>query len=113
MPLLRYQLGDAVRLAEGACACGLPEDGHQLVRVEGRGNDCLGAVTPAMLDDAIDAVDASLSGWQLDKDVLRVVGSDGVRAAAAVSALLDRPIAPRREAAILPEGSGKFRLVKP
>jgi phenylacetate-coenzyme A ligase PaaK-like adenylate-forming protein len=117
MPLLRYELGDAVRVAEGPCACGLPESGFQLARVEGRGDDCIGAVTPAMIDDCVDAAEPVVEGWQLARDgsgwILRVVGSDGARAAAAVSSLIDAPVVPRVEAALLPEGSGKYRLVKP
>ena len=88
MPLLRYQLGDAVRLAEGPCACGLPQNGYQLTRVEGRGDDCLGAITPAMIDDAVDGAEPAIESWQLGRDgsgfILRLVGSSGVAAAAAV-----------------------------
>jgi len=111
MPLLRYHLGDYVSVAECPCACGLPEDGVLLSRIEGR--DAVGGVTTAMIDDAIDEADPGVLEWQLEKHLLRVVGSDGQRAAAAVSELLRQNVAPRRESAVLPEGSGKYRRVKP
>ena len=111
MPLLRYQLGDVVRLApDSPCACGLPKNGHELSRIEGRGDDCRNGVTPAEMDDLIDEPD--LRAWQLDKNLLRVVGSDGKRAAELLSKKLGEKIDARVEAAILPEGSGKYRLVK-
>jgi len=58
MPLLRYDVGDVVRVAETRdCACGLMSDGPVLERVEGRQSDCVAVngetVTPLMLDDAI------------------------------------------------------------
>ena len=41
MPLLRYDIGDVVRLAESRdCACGSQSDGPLLERVEGRQSDC-------------------------------------------------------------------------
>ena len=67
-------------------------------------------MTPAEIDDLID--EPSLLAWQLDKNFLRVVGSDGKRAAELLSKKLGEKIEPRTEAAILPEGSGKYRLVK-
>jgi phenylacetate-coenzyme A ligase PaaK-like adenylate-forming protein len=116
MPLLRYELGDAVRVVDGKCACGR-EGGYQFARIEGRGDDCVGTVTPAVLDDAIDAAEPAVEGWQLTRDddgwVLRVVGAPGAAAAAAATKLLDAPVAARTEAALLPEGSGKYRLVRP
>jgi phenylacetate-coenzyme A ligase PaaK-like adenylate-forming protein len=115
MPLLRYDLGDLVRLAPG------DGPGYRFSRIEGRAGDCVaiegGVVTPAQLDDAIDAADAEISMWQLQRDgaswTLRVVGSSGEAAARAISPLVGAPVAARREAAILPEGSGKYRLVRP
>ena len=72
-----------------------------------------------MLDDAIHAAlgaCATLEQWQLCGDVLQVVdpGSpvSAAAAAAAVAQLLDRPIRGQRVAAIAPEASGKYRLVK-
>lgn len=125
MPLLRYDIGDVVRVAESRdCACGLKSDGPLLERVEGRQSDCMDVggetVTPLMLDDAIHAAletaDSTLEQWQLAGDTLLVVdprdGESPARAAAAVGALLERPIRAERVAAIAPEASGKYRLVK-
>lgn len=124
MPLLRYDVGDVVRVAPSrACACGLASDGPLLERVEGRLSDCTevgGAlVTPLMLDDAIHAAlgpSATLEQWQLAGDSLLVVDPGDARsagaAAAAVGALLRAPVRGERVAAIAPEASGKYRLVK-
>jgi phenylacetate-CoA ligase len=124
MPLLRYEIGDVVRLAESRdCACGLQSDGPLLERVEGRLSDCTEVngetVTPLMLDDAIHAAlgaDATIEQWQLNGDNLLVVdpgsAESAATAAAAVSALLQRPIRGERVGAIAPEASGKYRLVK-
>jgi phenylacetate-CoA ligase len=124
MPLLRYEVGDVVRMAEAReCECGLVSDGPLLERVEGRQSDCSvvdgSTVTPLMLDDAIHAAlgaAATLEQWQLVGDRLYVVdslASDSAEPAAyAVGALLRRPIRGERVAAIAPEGSGKYRLVK-
>jgi len=114
-----------VRVAESRdCACGLNSDGPLLERVEGRQSDCMDVggetVTPLMLDDAIHAAletaDSTLEQWQLAGDTLLVVdprdGESPARAAAAVGALLERPIRAERVAAIAPEASGKYRLVK-
>jgi phenylacetate-coenzyme A ligase PaaK-like adenylate-forming protein len=119
MPLLRYDLGDIVKPAS-ECGCGLPSEGPLLERVEGRANDALtvnGVLrTPAELDDAIEAAEP-LDAWQLVRDgerfLLHVVGGAGDKAARAVEKLLGAPIETRAEAAILPEPSGKYRLVKP
>jgi hypothetical protein len=124
MPLLRYDIGDVVRIAESRdCACGLKSDGPLLERVEGRQSDCMErngeTITPLMLDDAIhDALGASatIEQWQLAGDDLLVVdpASDGsaAQAAGAVGALLGKAIRGERVAAIAPEASGKYRLVK-
>jgi len=124
MPLLRYDIGDVVRIAESRdCACGLKSDGPLLERVEGRQSDCMErsgeTVTPLMLDDAIhDALgaEATIEQWQLAGDDLLVVdpANDGsaAQAAAAVGALLGKAIRGERVAAIAPEVSGKYRLVK-
>lgn len=124
MPLLRYDIGDVVRVAESRdCACGLASDGPLIERIEGRLSDCTSVggktVTPLMLDDAIHAAlgaGATLEQWQLAGDSVLVVdpSSDGsaVDAAAAVAELLARPIRGERVAAIAPEASGKYRLVK-
>jgi phenylacetate-CoA ligase len=124
MPLLRYDIGDVVRVAESRdCPCGLSSDGPLLERIEGRQSDCSlingEVVTPLMLDDAIHAAlgeAATLEQWQLSGDTLFVVDPGSAAsvpvAAAAVSALLARPILSERVAAIAPEASGKYRLVK-
>jgi phenylacetate-coenzyme A ligase PaaK-like adenylate-forming protein len=109
-PLLRYHLGDFVSVAEWPCECGLPEDGYLLHRIEGR--DAVAGVTTAGIDDALDDADPAIVDWQLDGNRLRVVGSDGVRAARALSDLLGRTVVAQRESAIAPEGSGKYRRVK-
>ena len=125
MPLLRYDVGDVVRVAESrACACGLSSDGPLLERVEGRYSDCVevggATVTPLMIDDTLHAAlgsDATLEQWQLAGDTLFVVDPRGAAsaavAAAAAGALLNRPLRGERVAAIAPEASGKDRLVKP
>lgn len=124
MPLLRYDVGDVVRVADTRdCACGLSSDGPLLERVEGRSSDCIevggATVTPLMIDDALHAAlgpDATLEQWQLAGDTLYVVDPAGAAsaavAAAAVGALLDRPLRAERVTAIAPEASGKYRLVK-
>jgi phenylacetate-CoA ligase len=124
MPLLRYDIGDVVRVAESrGCACGLKSDGPLLERVEGRQSDCVEVrgetVTPLMLDDAIHAelgAAATIEQWQLAGDTLVVVdpasGTSAARAAAAVEAVLRRRIRGERVAAVAPEASGKYRLVK-
>jgi phenylacetate-coenzyme A ligase PaaK-like adenylate-forming protein len=122
MPLLRYDVGDvvAVEPAGERCACGRDDGGYLLKRVEGRVADCLQVdgrwVTPAALDDLVEASEP-LDGWQLVKEpsgyTLRVVGGDGSSAAAALGERVQAQVTPRPEAAILPEGSGKYRLVRP
>ena len=124
MPLLRYDVGDVVRVAESRdCPCGLASDGPVLERVEGRQSDCAEVhgetITPLMLDDAIHAAlgpQATLEQWQLAGDTLLVVdpaSRDSAAAAAlAVGALLARTIRGERVSAIAPEASGKYRLVK-
>jgi phenylacetate-CoA ligase len=124
MPLLRYDIGDVVRVAESrVCACGLKSDGPLLERVEGRQSDCIEiggeTVTALMLDDAIhDALglETTIEQWQLAGDDLLVVdpknAGSAAQAAAAVGAVLGRAVRGERVAAIAPEASGKYRLVK-
>jgi phenylacetate-CoA ligase len=124
MPLLRYDIGDVVRVAESRdCPCGLKSDGPLLERVEGRQSDCTDVggetITPLMLDDAIHealGADATLEQWQLAGDTLLVVdpasAGSAARAGEAVGALLQRRVHSERVAAIAPEASGKYRLVK-
>ena len=124
MPLLRYDVGDVVRVAESRdCACGLSSDGPLLERVEGRHGDCVevggATITPLMIDDALHAAlgaDTTLEQWQLSGDTVFVVdprdAASAAVAAAAAGALLDRLLRGERVAAIAPEASGKYRLVK-
>jgi phenylacetate-coenzyme A ligase PaaK-like adenylate-forming protein len=120
MPLLRYDIGDLVRIADG-CTCGRADEGYVLARVEGRGNDAIttarGLFTPAMLDDVVDGAEPAIVHWQLtgggDGWILHVVGSDGGKAAAALSEALGTKVEPRATATILPEPSGKYRMVRP
>ncbi len=123
MPLLRYDIGDLVRVADG-CTCGRGDEGYILARIEGRGNDAIatprGLFTPAMLDDVVDGADASIAHWQLGGNpasagawILHVVGSDGVAAAAALADKIGTTVEPRATTTILPEASGKYRMVRP
>jgi phenylacetate-coenzyme A ligase PaaK-like adenylate-forming protein len=124
MPLLRYDIGDLVRVADG-CTCGRPDEGYVLGRIEGRGNDAIatprGLFTPAMLDDIVDAADPTVAQWQLagastsdgGSFVLHIVQSDGVKAAAALADKLGTTVEPRATTTILPEPSGKYRMVRP
>lgn len=121
MPLFRYDIGDLVRVADG-CTCGRPDEGYVLSRIEGRGNDAIatasGLYTPAMLDDIVDGAEPSIAHWQLtgggpDGWILHVVGSDGDKAAAALADKLGTKVEPRATTTILPEPSGKYRMVRP
>jgi phenylacetate-CoA ligase len=124
MPLLRYDIGDVVRVAASRqCECGLHSDGPLLERVEGRQTGCVEVngetITPLMLDDVIHAAlgpQATIEQWQLTGDTLHVVDpvsrDSAAAAAAAVGALLERPIRGEHVSAIAPEASGKYRLVK-
>jgi phenylacetate-coenzyme A ligase PaaK-like adenylate-forming protein len=124
MPLLRYDVGDLVSVeAPGErCPCGRDDGGYLLKRVEGRVADAIvldgRPLTPAQIDDVVDAAEP-LEAWQLAKEpgnqgyLLRAVGGPGTRAAEALSARLSAHVVARAEAAILPEGSGKYRLVRP
>jgi phenylacetate-CoA ligase len=117
MPLLRYEVGDVVRVAESVeCACGLPVNGPLLERVEGRFSDCVRVgeqtITPLMLDDAITSATPAIEQWQLSGDTLSCVGGDATAAAVTVSTLLARTVRGERTSAIAPEASGKYRLVR-
>ncbi|MCU1283510.1 MAG: hypothetical protein JWM53_7056 [bacterium] len=135
MPLLRYDIGDLVRVADpdGAtlrdapsgtrCTCGRPDEGYVLARIEGRANDAIvtprGLFTPAMLDDIVDGADPSIAQWQLQGAssdgswILHVVASDGAKAAAALAEKFGSTVEPRATTTILPEPSGKYRMVRP
>lgn len=117
MPLLRYEVGDVVRVAtSAACRCGLPENGPLLERVEGRFSDCVkvgeSTVTPLMIDDVVMGASPTLDQWQLAGDTLSCVAGDAQAAAAAASTLLGREIRGEKVSAIAPEVSGKYRLVR-
>ena len=117
MPLLRYDIGDIVRVSElTECPCGRPAQGALLQRMEGRASDCVargdGLTTPLMLDDAMMVRAPQMLQWQLAGDTLSVVGSGALEAAAAASELLGRTIRGESVAAIAPEASGKYRLVR-
>ncbi len=124
MPLLRYDVGDVVRVAPSRqCVCGLRSDGPLLERVEGRYGDCSlvdgATITPLMLDDAIHAAlgpAATIEQWQLAGETLAIVdpgsADSAATAAAAVGATLARRVRGERVQAVAPEASGKYRLVK-
>ena len=84
--------------------------------MEGRASDCVprgnSLVTPLMLDDAMMARAPQMLQWQLDGDILGVVGPGAAEAALAASELLGRNIRGESVAAIAPEASGKYRLVR-
>ncbi|MGZ3439477.1 MAG: hypothetical protein ACXVDD_08170 [Polyangia bacterium] len=120
MPLLRYDIGDLVRVAAD-CTCGRPDEGYILGRIEGRANDAIttqrGMFTPAMIDDVVDAADPSIAQWQLqgsgDGWILQVIGSDGVKAASVLGDKLATTVEPRATTTIMAEASGKYRMVRP
>ncbi|HWE28943.1 MAG TPA: hypothetical protein VHB97_13125, partial [Polyangia bacterium] len=124
MPLLRYDIGDLVRVADG-CTCGRSDnEGYILARIEGRGNDAIttprGLFTPAMLDDIVDAAEPAIAQWQLQAAagnegnwILQTVASDGTKAAAALAEKFGTTVEPRATTTILPEPSGKYRMVRP
>ena len=73
-----------------------------------------------MLDDLVDGAEPAVAHWQLqaaagspDGWILQVVGSDGTKAAAALADKLGTPVEPRATTTILPEPSGKYRMVRP
>ncbi len=118
MPLLRYDIGDVVRLSEQTqCKCGLPSLLPLVERLEGRFIDCLktdsgATLTPLMLDDAIMDAAPQVQQWQLDSNVLTVVGEGASAAAQALGELTGRRIRGESASAIAAEVSGKYRLVR-
>lgn len=123
MPLLRYDIGDLVRVASGPCGCGRADEGYQLERIEGRANDAIEVDgrhwTPAALDDVVDGADATIVQWQLQRGgdgpwILHAVGGvdGGATAAAALSTALGVTIESRATPLIQPEASGKYRIVR-
>ncbi len=125
--LLRFDVGDLARLHGGApCRCGRT-DGLTVDAIEGRVRDLTFdtrgmAVTVRQLDDAIAAAEGLLA-YRIDQSgprryVARYVAEDGAEQdlATTLPALVrtvygpDAEVAPRREPALAPEQSGKFRL---
>ena len=68
VPLIRYSLGDRVRLAEGPCGCG--RTGMRIAVIEGRSRELLQlggvAVHPTALTAVLDTL--PVGGWSLDHD---------------------------------------------
>lgn len=122
MPLLRYDIGDLVRVAQGPCSCGRADEGYLIERIEGRANDAIesagGLLTPAGLDDLVDGAEPGIEHWQLQRHddgwVLHCVGGaqQGVSAAAALAEALGQPVSARPTPLIQPEASGKYRIVR-
>ena len=123
MPLLRYDIGDLVRVADG-CTCGRADEGYVLARIEGRGNDAIatarGLVTPAMLDDTVDAAEPAIAHWQLQAPPTAMAAGSCTSSAATAPKPRPRsptssvrPVEPRSTTTILPEPSGKYRMVRP
>ena len=73
--------------------------------------------TLAMRDDVVDAAEPTIAHWQLqaagDGWILQSVGSDGAKAAAALAEKFGTTVEPRATTTILPEPSGKYRMVRP
>ncbi len=125
--LLRFDVGDLARLhAGGICRCGR-SDGLTVEAIEGRVRDLTFdtrgmAVTVRQLDDAMAAADGLL-GYRVEQSgprryAVRYVAEEGAEQtlAAALPALVravygaDAEVTARREPALAPEQSGKFRL---
>jgi phenylacetate-CoA ligase len=124
-PLVRFDVGDIVRMAPGPCPCGR-NFGMTLSAIEGRMKSlCVAAdgrlVTHREVDDAL----ASIDGWNSTRSSRRmlgsplaVVGEDGQGKRAAQDAVdilrgifgkaVD--IKARQVQTLLPEKSGKFLL---
>jgi phenylacetate-coenzyme A ligase PaaK-like adenylate-forming protein len=127
--LVRFDVGDLARLHDGPpCPCGRTR-GLAVAAIEGRLRDLTfdgegRAVSVKRVDDALATVE-ELLGYQVEQSAPRSYlvrysaeeGSPADVAAAIASALArvygeDATIATRREAAIPPEQSGKFRLAR-
>ena len=125
MPLLRYDIGDVVRVAESRDCAVRPHERRSAARARRRPTQRLHG-RARRDDDAADARRRDPRGARIPRrrsssgsspatpcssSILRAATARG-RAAAAVGALLERPIRGERVAAIAPEASGKYRLVK-
>ena len=126
--LLRFDVGDLIRLAEQPCPCGRTA-GLTVASIEGRTRDLTftpdgHAVTVGQLDAALDGIECLLA-YQLEQHdrelyVLRFVAEPGAHATVAAQAQprLQRLYGPeadivtRPEAALAAEQSGKFRLAR-
>ena len=127
--LVRFDVGDLARPHDGApCRCGRGR-GLALAAIEGRLHDLTfdgegRAVSVKRVDDALATV-ADLLGYRVEQSGPRRFlvrfsaepGCDGAVAAAVPAALAgvygpDAEIEARREAALAPERSGKFRLAR-
>ncbi len=125
--LLRFDVGDLARLHDGApCRCGRT-DGLTVEAIEGRTRDLTFdtrgmAVTVRQLDDALAAAEGLLA-YRIEQSgprryLARYVAEEGAGQALAgtLPALArtvygpDAEVEPRREPALAPEQSGKFRL---
>ena len=128
LSLLRFDVGDLVRLASAPCPCGRTA-GLTAVSIEGRIRDLTfatdgRAVPVGRLDAALDGIDGLLA-YQLeqhDRDtyVFRFVSEPGAQAMVAAQARTqlqhvygaESNIATQSEAALSAEQSGKFRLAR-
>lgn len=126
LALLRFDVGDLVRLAAAPCPCGRTA-GLTVEAIEGRVRDLTfavdgRAVTVGRLDDALGGIDGLLA-YQLEQQtparfLLRFTALPGMAPAVAAAALpplralygAAAEIAARPETAIAAEQSGKYRL---
>ncbi len=126
--LLRFDVGDLVRLADAPCSCGRT-DGLTVDSIEGRTSDLTfavdgRAVTVGRLDEALDGIDGLLA-YQLEQHdrelyVFRFVSKPDTHATVAAQAQrrlvglygAEADIVTRPEATLSAEQSGKFRLAR-
>jgi phenylacetate-CoA ligase len=128
MSLLRFDVGDLARLAEGPCPCGRRE-GMTLAAIEGRVRDLTfaadgRAVTPHCLDAALANIEELRAYQVVQESPKRFVfhyvaepGSDERVAKGGIQSLQELygrevEIHEQRETAIMVEQSGKFRLAQ-
>lgn len=126
--LLRFDVGDLVRLAAEACPCGRTA-GLTVASIEGRTRDLTfdsdgRAVPVGRLDAALDGLDGLL-GYQVEQHdregyVFRFVAEPGTHATVAAQAQsrlqqvygAEADVVSRPEVALSAEQSGKFRLAR-
>lgn len=126
MPLLRYDIGDAAVVREGACPCGISSP---RIKVQGRIQDCLAGengvvLAPDRMMDWVLGAFPGVMGFQLEKQgpqdyYLQVVPKDeGLSNLEEVVAVVAKqlPGRPRVQArvvpTILPEPGGKYRFIR-